>query len=96
MSSSPDNHEPEEEQLAEGTLMSHLLELRSRLMKAVFAIVIVLIFGTKRIKALASGFGGAAKTFREAATDVPAPRQAKLDNAEPDAEFPERRRGDRA
>ena len=43
MSSSPDNHEPDEEQLAEGTLMSHLLELRSRLMKAVFAIVIVLI-----------------------------------------------------
>lgn len=43
MSSSSDNHEPEEEQLAEGTLMSHLLELRSRLMKAVLAIVIVLI-----------------------------------------------------
>ena len=43
MSSSSDNHEPEEEQLAEGTLMSHLLELRSRLMKAVFAIVIVLV-----------------------------------------------------
>ena len=43
MSSSSDNHELEEEQLAEGTLMSHLLELRSRLMKAVFAIVIVLI-----------------------------------------------------
>jgi sec-independent protein translocase protein TatC len=43
MSSSSDNHEPGEEQLAEGTLMSHLLELRSRLMKAVFAIVIVLI-----------------------------------------------------
>jgi len=37
------NHEPAEEQLAEGTLMSHLLELRSRLMKAVFAVVIVLI-----------------------------------------------------
>ncbi len=43
MSPSSDNHEPEEEQLAEGTLMSHLLELRSRLMKAVFAVVIVLI-----------------------------------------------------
>ncbi len=43
MSSSSGKHEPEEEQLAEGTLMSHLLELRSRLMKAVFAIVIVLI-----------------------------------------------------
>jgi sec-independent protein translocase protein TatC len=43
MTSSSDNHQPEEEQLAEGTLMSHLLELRSRLMKAVFAIVLVLI-----------------------------------------------------
>jgi sec-independent protein translocase protein TatC len=43
MSKQPDNHEPEEEQLAEGTLMSHLLELRSRLMKAVFAVVAVLI-----------------------------------------------------
>lgn len=43
MSASSDNHAPEEEQLAEGTLMSHLLELRSRLMKAVFAVVIVLI-----------------------------------------------------
>ena len=43
MSTASDNHEPEEEQLAEGTLMSHLLELRSRLMKAVFAVVIVLI-----------------------------------------------------
>ena len=28
--------------------------------------------------------------------DVPAPRQAKLDNAEPDAEFPEQKRGGRA
>jgi sec-independent protein translocase protein TatC len=43
MSTQPDNHEPGEEQLAEGTLMSHLLELRSRLMKATFAVVAVLI-----------------------------------------------------
>ena len=42
MSNQPENHEPEE-QLAEGTLMSHLLELRSRLMKAVFAVVAVVI-----------------------------------------------------
>jgi sec-independent protein translocase protein TatC len=42
MSTQPENHEPEE-QLAEGTLMSHLLELRSRLMKAVFAVVAVVI-----------------------------------------------------
>jgi sec-independent protein translocase protein TatA len=59
-------------------------------------LIFVLIFGTKRLKAFASGFGGAAKTFRESAADAPAPRQAKLDNAEPDAEFPERRRGGRA
>lgn len=32
-----------EEQLAEGTLMSHLLELRSRLMKAVLAVLVVLL-----------------------------------------------------
>jgi len=40
MSAKPD--EPEE-QLAEGTLMSHLLELRSRIMKAVLAVIVVLL-----------------------------------------------------
>ena len=39
----PDNHEPEKEELAEGTLMSHLLELRSRLMKAVLAVLVVFL-----------------------------------------------------
>ena len=62
----------------------------------IVVLIFVVIFGTKRLKAFAAGFGGAAKSFREAATDVPAPHQAKLDNAEPDAEFPERRRGGRA
>jgi sec-independent protein translocase protein TatC len=42
MSQEPDSHEPEE-QLAEGTLMSHLLELRSRLLKAIAAIVVVFL-----------------------------------------------------
>jgi sec-independent protein translocase protein TatC len=42
MSPPYDKHEPEE-QLAEGTLMSHLLELRSRLLKAVLAVVVVFI-----------------------------------------------------
>lgn len=42
MSNQPANHEPEE-QLAEGTLMSHLLELRSRLMKSVLAVIVILI-----------------------------------------------------
>jgi sec-independent protein translocase protein TatC len=43
MSEQPDNHEPDKEQLAEGTLMSHLLELRSRMMKATLAIVAVFL-----------------------------------------------------
>jgi sec-independent protein translocase protein TatC len=43
MSKQPDNHEPDKEELAEGTLMSHLLELRSRLMKAVLAVLAVLL-----------------------------------------------------
>lgn len=42
MSNQPANHDPEE-QLAEGTLMSHLLELRSRLMKALLAVIAILI-----------------------------------------------------
>ena len=35
--------EPEKENLAEGTLISHLLELRNRLMRAMIAVIIVLI-----------------------------------------------------
>ncbi len=42
MSQQPDSHE-REEQLAEGTLMSHLLELRSRLLKAIAAIAVVFL-----------------------------------------------------
>jgi sec-independent protein translocase protein TatC len=42
VSEQPDNHE-QEEPLAEGTLMSHLLELRSRLLKAVAAIGVVFL-----------------------------------------------------
>jgi sec-independent protein translocase protein TatC len=40
MSAKADEHE---EQLAEGTLMSHLLELRSRIMKAALAVIFVLL-----------------------------------------------------
>jgi sec-independent protein translocase protein TatC len=38
-----DNHEQEQEQLAEGTLVSHLIELRSRIMKAMLAVVVVFV-----------------------------------------------------
>ncbi len=42
MSDPSDNHE-QQEQLAEGTLMSHLLERRSRIMKAAVAVVVVFL-----------------------------------------------------
>src|ERR1700679_1873124 len=35
--------EPKKENLAEGTLISHLLELRNRLMRALIAVVILLV-----------------------------------------------------
>jgi sec-independent protein translocase protein TatA len=54
--------------------------------------IVVLIFGTKRIKAIASDLGGAAKGFKSAMNDADAPpRPRKLENAEPDAEFPEQK-----
>lgn len=40
---SHDRNEPEKEDLAEGTLISHLVELRSRLIKAVVAIFVVFL-----------------------------------------------------
>ncbi len=43
MSAEPENSEPDKEQLAEGTLMSHLLELRSRLMWAAMSVVGVFV-----------------------------------------------------
>jgi len=39
--SPPSDKQDPEEQLAEGTLMSHLLELRARIMKAVLAVIVV-------------------------------------------------------
>jgi sec-independent protein translocase protein TatC len=43
MSEKPDNAAQGEEQLAEGTLISHLLELRSRMMKATAAVFVALL-----------------------------------------------------
>jgi sec-independent protein translocase protein TatA len=54
-------------------------------------LIVVLIFGTKWLKSVAADLGGAAKSLREASGQTPAPRQVKLDNAEPDAEFPEQK-----
>jgi sec-independent protein translocase protein TatC len=72
-----DKHEPEE-QLAEGTLISHLLELRSRLMKAVLAVIFVFLCLTPFMNPV---FEYVSKPLREAlpegsqmiVTDVAAP-----------------------
>jgi sec-independent protein translocase protein TatC len=75
MSAKPDEAE---EQLAEGTLMSHLLELRSRIMKAVLAVVAVFLALTPWMNDV---FEYVSKPLREAlpegsemiVTDVAAP-----------------------
>ena len=54
-------------------------------------LIVVLIFGTKWLKSLAAELGGAAKSLRDASGQTSAPRPVKLDNAEPDAEFPEQK-----
>lgn len=72
-----DKQEPEE-QLAEGTLMSHLLELRSRIMKAVLAVIAVFVCLTPFMNRV---FEYVSKPLREAlpegsqmiVTDVAAP-----------------------
>jgi sec-independent protein translocase protein TatA len=54
--------------------------------------IVILIFGTKRLKSIAADLGGAAKNLKSAmddSSDEPPPR--KLESAEPDAEFPERK-----
>ena len=77
MSAPSDKNEPEE-QLAEGTLMSHLLELRSRIMKAVVAVIVVFLCLTPFMNDV---FEFVSKPLREAlpegsemiVTDVAAP-----------------------
>ena len=58
-------------------------------------VIVVLIFGTKRLKSIAADLGGAAKNLKSAMDDdaeaAEAPKPRKLENAEPDAEFPEQK-----
>ena len=62
-------------------------------------LIVVLIFGTKRLKSLGGDLGGALKSFRtamdsdeEAAKDGSAEAKPRLETTEPDAEFAEQRR----
>jgi sec-independent protein translocase protein TatA len=61
-------------------------------------VIVVLIFGTKRLKSIGSDLGGAIKGFRSATADDDKKTQepAKpLASPEPDAEFPEQKQKNR-
>jgi sec-independent protein translocase protein TatA len=58
-------------------------------------VIVVLIFGTKRLKSAAGDLGGAIKGFKKAMNDdedkPSAEPQKRIESDEPDAEFPERK-----
>jgi sec-independent protein translocase protein TatA len=61
-------------------------------------LIVVLIFGTKRLKSVAGDLGGAVKGFKKAMSDDQDKAsdgdasQRRLDSDEQDAEFPERKK----
>jgi sec-independent protein translocase protein TatA len=61
-------------------------------------VIVVLIFGTKRLKSIGSDLGGAIKGFRSSMGDSDKKTQEEpkpLANPEPDAEFPEQKQKSR-
>ena len=58
-------------------------------------VIVVLIFGTKKLKSAAGDLGGAVKDFKKAMNDdedkPSAEPQKRIESDEPDAEFPERK-----
>jgi sec-independent protein translocase protein TatA len=67
---------------------------------AIVLLIVVLIFGTKRLKSIGSDLGGAVKGFKRAMdTDeekAAQEGQKRLDSDEPDAEFPEQKNKSRS
>jgi sec-independent protein translocase protein TatA len=63
---------------------------------AIVLVIVLLIFGTKRLKSIGSDLGGAIKGFKKSMDDdegKPADgAQKRLDSDEQDAEFPERKK----
>lgn len=63
---------------------------------AIVLLIVVLIFGTKRLKSIGSDLGGAIKGFKKSMDDdedKPSDgSQKRLDSDEQDAEFPERKK----
>ena len=61
---------------------------------AIVLLIVVLIFGTKRLKSIGSDLGGAIKGFKKAVDDDKPNDQAQkiLDSDDQDAEFPEQKK----
>lgn len=63
---------------------------------AIVLVIVVLIFGTKRLKSIGSDLGGAIKGFKKSMdTDEDKPSedsQKRIESEEDDAEFPERKK----
>ena len=63
---------------------------------AIVLLIVVLIFGTKRLKSIGSDLGGAIKGFKKAMDhdeDKPSSEaQQRLESEEQDAEFPEQKK----
>ena len=67
---------------------------------AIVLLIVVLIFGTKRLKSIGSDLGGAFKGFKKAMDsddDKPdADAQRRLESDDDDAEFPEQKKKDKS
>jgi sec-independent protein translocase protein TatA len=70
---------------------------------AIVLLIVVLIFGTKRLKSIGSDLGGAIKGFKRAmdtdedkASKDAKDGQQRLESDEPDAEFPEQKNKSRS
>ena len=64
----------------------------------IILVIVVLIFGTKRLKTIGGDLGGAIKGFKKAVnTDDDTPDATKsLESDEQDAEFPEQKKKDKS
>jgi sec-independent protein translocase protein TatA len=63
---------------------------------AIILLIVVLIFGTKRLKSIGSDLGGAIKSFKGAMDSEDKKQtdeaQKRVESDEPDAEFPEQKK----
>ncbi len=63
----------------------------------IILVIVVLIFGTKRLKSIGGDLGGAVKGFKKAVeADDDKSESRSLENDEQDAEFPEQKKKDKS